>query len=136
MAQRARKRKRADPLPADRRRSAIVEATRALLVEHGEMVTTRQIARAAGVAEGTIFGVFADRDAVIAAVVDAACDWAPTEDALRALDPGDRLEALLTDVIELLQRRTIEGWRLLSSVGPRSRTLPGAPWVAPPSPDC
>ena len=40
----------------------IVAATLPLLLEHGELVTTRQIAEAAGIAEGTIFRVFADKD--------------------------------------------------------------------------
>ena len=94
-------------------------ATIPLLVEHGEQVTTRQIAEAAGVAEGTIFRVFADKDAVITAVIDAAMDPAPLEEALSALDAGASFEAVLTQAIELLQRRTIEIWRLMSSVGPR-----------------
>jgi AcrR family transcriptional regulator len=54
-------RRRASMLPPEERRSMIVAATLPLLVEHGEMVTTRQIADAAGIAEGTIFRVFADR---------------------------------------------------------------------------
>ena len=41
----------------------IVDAALPLLLEHGEMVTTRQIADAAGIAEGTIFRAFADKDA-------------------------------------------------------------------------
>ena len=80
-------RKRASALPPDERRSAIIEATLPLLLEHGEMVTTRQIAEAAGIAEGTIFRVFADKDAVIAAVIDAAVDPAPIEAALGAHRP-------------------------------------------------
>ena len=63
--------KRATALPADERRTMIVEATLPLLLRHGEMVTTRQIAEAAGIAEGTIFRVFADKDAVIGSVIDS-----------------------------------------------------------------
>ena len=65
-------RRRAAALPPEERRAVIVAATLALLVEHGEMVTTRQIADAVGIAEGTIFRAFPDKDASIAAVVDEA----------------------------------------------------------------
>src|SRR5262245_33537829 len=61
--------RRASALPAEARRSMIVEAALPLVLEHGERVTTKQIAEAAGIAEGTIFRVFEDKDAVIAAVV-------------------------------------------------------------------
>ena len=54
--------KRAAALPPDERRSMIVAATLPLLLEHGDRVTTRQIAEAAGIAEGTIFRAFADKD--------------------------------------------------------------------------
>ncbi len=58
----AHKSRRAESLPPDERRAMIIEAMLPLLLEHGEMVTTRQIAEAAGIAEGTIFRVFADKD--------------------------------------------------------------------------
>jgi len=110
---------RASALPPDERRSAIIRATLPLLLENAEMVTTRQIAEAAGIAEGTIFRVFADKDAVITAVIDEAVDPVPMEQALDALDVSADLEVVLADVVELLQRRAIEIWRLMSSVGPR-----------------
>src|SRR3979411_3457929 len=78
--------KRASAMPPDERRAMIVNATLPLLLENGEMVTTRQIADAAGIAEGTIFRVFDDKDAVIAAVIDAALDNEPLERALAAID--------------------------------------------------
>jgi AcrR family transcriptional regulator len=112
-------RKRASALPPDERRSAIIRATLPLLLKNAEMVTTRQIAEASGIAEGTIFRVFADKDEVIAAVIDAAVDPEPMEAALRELDRSAPLERVLTEVFALLQHRTIEVWRLMSSVGPR-----------------
>ena len=58
---------RAAPMSADDRRQAIVDAVVPLLVTHGEAVSTRQIAEAAGIAEGTIFRVFPDKNALLMA---------------------------------------------------------------------
>jgi AcrR family transcriptional regulator len=55
--------------PDDRRR-AIVDAVVPLLLEHGPDLTTRQIADAAGVAEGTIFRVFPDKPALLRAAAE------------------------------------------------------------------
>lgn len=97
----------------------IVNATLPLLLESGEMVTTRQMADAAGIAEGTIFRVFADKDAVIAAVLDAALDVEPLERAIAAIDPDLSLDAALEAVVALLQQRVVDIWRLFSALGSR-----------------
>lgn len=68
------RRRRVRALAPDERRAAIIEATVPLLREHGLLVTTRQIADAAGVAEGTIFGVFPDKPSLIRAAVLSALD--------------------------------------------------------------
>jgi AcrR family transcriptional regulator len=115
------RRPRASSLPPEERRSAIVAATLPLLVEHGESVTTRQIADAAGIAEGTIFRVFPDKDSLLVAAVDAALDPAPFEEALGAVDPDQALEDVVHQVVVLWLRRTADTWRLLSSVGSRIR---------------
>lgn len=108
--------KRATAMPAEERRAAIIDAVRPLLVEHGERVTSRQIADAAGVAEGTIFRVFADKHELIVAAVEAALDPAPFEEAVRTVDPSLPLRDRLVAVVELSQRRTAHVWRLVSSV--------------------
>ncbi len=97
----------------------IIEATLPLLLEHGEMVTTRQIAEAAGIAEGTIFRVFADKDALIAAVVEHAADPTRVEAAFAAIDLSAPFEVAVTEAVRILQRRTLDMARLMASVGPR-----------------
>jgi AcrR family transcriptional regulator len=110
---------RAAAMPADQRRSMIVAAALPLLLEHGDRVTTRQIAEAAGVAEGTIFRAFTDKDEVIVAVVEAALDPAPLDRALDEIDPALDLEAALAEAIEIMQRRIIDIWQLVSKLGAR-----------------
>jgi len=126
-------RRRAAALPPDERRAAIVQATLPLLVEHGEMVTTRQIADAAGIAEGTIFRAFPDKDALLEAVVQAALDPTLLDRALVEIDPGLDFEPTLRKMVELLQRRTLEVWRIMSTVGMRyvDRPKPTQPLSEP-----
>ena len=113
------KRERAEALPADERRAMIIEAMLPLLLQHGEMVTTKLIAEAAGIAEGTIFRVFADKDELIAAAVEHATDPAPMEQAIAAIDLDVPFEEAVTEAVRLLQRRTIVIARLMAAVGPR-----------------
>src|SRR5262245_64438358 len=113
------KTKRASALPPEERRSAIVAAALPLLLEHGDRLTTKQIAEAAGIAEGTIFRVFTDKDEIIAAVVEAALDPAPLEAALADIPNGLSLDASLASAVVIVQQNVIDRWRVVSSVGTR-----------------
>ncbi len=112
--------KRTNAMAPDERRAMIVRATLPLLLENGDRVTTRQIADAAGIAEGTIFRVFADKDAVITAVLEAALDVAPLERAVAAVDLTQDLDDALQAVVVVIQQRVVDVWRLYSALGSRS----------------
>src|SRR6476620_2548222 len=96
---------RATALPPDERRSMIVAATLPLLLEHGDRVTSRQIAEAAGIAEGTIFRVFADKDEIISAVLESALDPEPLEAAVTAISSDLTFEEWLGAVVVIMQQR-------------------------------
>jgi AcrR family transcriptional regulator len=124
--------RRAAALPAEERRAAIIEAVRPLLVEYGESVTTRQIACAAGVAEGTIFRVFADKDELLQATLEASLDQEPFEAALQSIDSDLPFEEQLVEATVLIQRRVVDVWTLLSHLNPKrhqqvSRPLTDSP---------
>jgi AcrR family transcriptional regulator len=99
------KRRRVPAMAPDERRAALIEATVPLLLAHGTAVSTRQIAQAAGVAEGTIFGVFPDKGSLVTAALLQALDPAPAIAALAAVDPADGLRSRLVTATELLGRR-------------------------------
>ena len=91
-------------MPSEERRASILAATVPLLIDHGTEITTRQIAAAAGVAEGTIFRVFIDKETLIAAAVEQAFDPAPVEAELRAIDPTLDLEARCEAAVDIIQK--------------------------------
>ena len=94
---------RAAPLAPEERRRAIIAAVVPLLVAHGDDVTTRQIAEAAGIAEGTIFRVFPDKPALLRAAA---------QEAMNPADGRAQLAAALEGVTDLRERVLITTRRL------------------------
>jgi AcrR family transcriptional regulator len=78
-------RRRAPAMSTEERRAAIVQATLPLLAEHGMKVTTKQIAAAAGIAEGTVFRVFTDKQELISACVQEVMQQDQGLAAIRAV---------------------------------------------------
>lgn len=96
---------RATPLPPDERRAALIAATEPLLGEFGRDVSTKRIAEAAGVAEGTIFRVFPTKEALIDAVCEQVFEIDRTEAELEQIDRTLDLESRLAEVVIVMQER-------------------------------
>jgi AcrR family transcriptional regulator len=108
---------RARPLPAEERRAALIAATLPLLGQRGTRVTTREIAEAAGVAEGTIFRVFRDKDELVKAAIATVFDPAPALAELAGIDPTLPLERRLVEITGVLQRRLLGVFNLMIACG-------------------
>jgi AcrR family transcriptional regulator len=100
----------------EERRAALIQATIPLLHEHGLDVSTRQIAEAAGVAEGTIFGVFENKNKLVTVSALTALDPQPTIDALAAIDRSLALRERLTTAATLISARFTEHAHLMHAV--------------------
>lgn len=125
--------RRAAPLPPEVRRKRIIAAALPLLRTYGTAVTTAQIAMAAGIAEGTLFRVFPDKESLINASILTAFETGPTEDEIAAIDPSQPLRDKLIAAVTVLQRRVEGVWQLMSMLG--MVAPPGVnPLIARPAP--
>ncbi|HEY0247824.1 MAG TPA: TetR/AcrR family transcriptional regulator [Gryllotalpicola sp.] len=113
--------RRAPALSPGERRAQIIDATIPLLLAHGGGVTSRQIAEAASVAEGTVFRAFGDKDAVIRAAVAKYLDPQPLREGLRDIDPALPLELKVRRIVSMLQQRFRGIFSMMAAVGLRER---------------
>ncbi|WP_326634907.1 TetR/AcrR family transcriptional regulator [Nonomuraea fuscirosea] len=108
-------RRRAPAMSPEQRREMIVRAALPLVVEYGTSVTTAQVARAAGIGEGTIFRAFGDKDALLAACM------------AEAARPDDTLAHVAAISLELpLAERLIEASEALRGYLSRMGAVAGA----------
>ncbi|WP_219995733.1 TetR/AcrR family transcriptional regulator [Schumannella sp. 10F1B-5-1] len=125
---------RARPMAPEDRRDAIIDAVIPLLMEHGRDLSTKRIAQAAGVAEGTVFRAFGDKESLIRAAVAKHFDPLPLHTRLRGIDVELPVEQKLAEVIGLLRDRMDGVIRLFTALGgdppPDERTDPDEAWLA------
>lgn len=85
-------RTRAQPMAPDDRRRMIAEQAVPLFLEHGAALTTRQLADELGIAEGTIFRAFGDKDSLVRAAVQTFMEQSQARMADGLVDPALPLE--------------------------------------------
>lgn len=113
--------RRAPALPPDERRAAIIEAAIPLLRQSGRRVTTREIAIAAGIAEGTVFRVFDTKDDLIRAVVEHVMDVSDTIDAILSIDGYRPLPERVRACVTILSTRLKSVFEIMVALHPRGR---------------
>ncbi|MET0787734.1 MAG: TetR/AcrR family transcriptional regulator [Cellulomonas sp.] len=118
---------RAAPLPPDERRAAILLAVRPVLLARGAAVTSRELAEAAGVAEGTLFRVFTDKITLIREAVLAAIDPADAVPEIAQIDRSLPLREKLLVLMTRAQAHVGDSMRWMGLLHEVGRLEPAGP---------
>ncbi|MFD4977518.1 TetR/AcrR family transcriptional regulator [Streptomyces sp. NPDC058424] len=118
-------RRRAPAMSPEQRREMIVRTAIPLIAEYGAAVTTAKIARAAGIGEGTIFRVFADKDELLQACMVEALSPEHAVRELDAIDVSQPLPDRLAEAAEALQAHMSRMGAIAGSLGHRGGKHPG-----------
>ncbi|MFD8195303.1 TetR/AcrR family transcriptional regulator [Streptomyces wuyuanensis] len=118
-------RRRAPGMSPEQRREMIIQSAIPLIAEYGAAVTTAKIARAAGIGEGTIFRVFADKDELLQACVAEALSPEHAVRELDAIDVSQPLSDRLAEAAEALQAHMSRMGAIVGSLGHRGGKHPG-----------
>lgn len=110
-------RERARPLSPEERREAILEAVLPLLRERGRDVTSRELAEASGVAEGTLFRAFGDKESLLDAALRKLLDRREFLAELRRIPMDLPLDDKLGCIVSALRARFGEVFRIMTLFG-------------------
>lgn len=105
----------------EERRAEIITAAVPLLIEHGRAVTTRQIAQAAGVSEGTLFNIFEGKDQLIDAAVEDALFSPEYLRSIRRVDVAHGLHSALEEIVRIDRHYFTQSHMLLRALDVRPK---------------
>ncbi|WP_344192081.1 TetR/AcrR family transcriptional regulator [Pedococcus aerophilus] len=114
---------RAPAMAPDDRRAAIIASTVPLLRDKGRAVSTKEIARAAGVAEGTIFRVFESKDELVEACVHDAFQTEVLVARLLEIDVALPLRERLAAAVSTMQGYLRDIFSLMSVLQASGRPM-------------
>ncbi|MBX3087163.1 MAG: TetR/AcrR family transcriptional regulator [Cryobacterium sp.] len=112
---------RAPRMSVEDRQAAILDAVIPLLAVHGKDLTSRQIAEAAGIAEGTVFRAFGDKDTLINAAVDRFLDPVRMQAEMRGEITSDDLETAVLEIVRIARKRFADIFKLMALLGHNHR---------------
>jgi AcrR family transcriptional regulator len=110
------RRRRAPAMSLEDRREALVKATIPLLLVHGANVTTNQIAKAADVAEGTVFRAFKDKQELLVCALRTAMEPNTEIELIDQIPATDPIEKRLTGAVEAVTGYLDRMWSLMSAL--------------------
>ncbi|MFJ7176134.1 TetR/AcrR family transcriptional regulator [Streptomyces massasporeus] len=116
---------RAPGMSPEQPREMIIQTAIPLIAEYGATVTTAKIARAAGIGEGTIFRVFADKGELLQACVAKALSPEHAVRELDAIDVSQPLPDRLTEAAEALRAHLSRTGAIFGSLGHGGGKHPG-----------
>lgn len=108
----------------ERRRAMLIDAVTELIIERGTAPTSRDLAEAAGVSEGTIFHVFGDKESLIQAAVERYLDPEAVPALLRGIDPDLPLDTKVHAIVETLHTHLQGAFTLMAVLGRPVRSAP------------
>jgi AcrR family transcriptional regulator len=110
------KRRRAPAMSQEERRAAIVRSTIPLLLEHGGTVSTSQIAAAAGIAEGTVFRAFKDKQDLLLACMHAGMNSEEEVATIGRIGRNGPLQERLTEGVRAISGYLDRVWAVGQAV--------------------
>ena len=99
------------------RQAMIIDAVIPLILERGATLTSRQIAEEIGIAEGTIFRAFGDKETLIRSAVEKYFDPQPMRQQMAAIDRDLPLRDKMSTVIRILQTRFSGVFSMMAAAG-------------------
>jgi len=106
------------------RQAAIVAVAVPMLIERGGAVTTGEIAAAAGIAEGTLFRAFKDKQALYTACLNAVLESDAEVAHIEGIDRSLPLATRLTEAVQAVSDYQNRAWSMVvamraASIDPR-----------------
>lgn len=111
-------RTRARSMTPEERREMIIDAAIPFFLDNGPNFTSKQLAEHLGLAEGTIFRAFGDKDSLKYAVITEFFERGPKHLAEGAIDPNLPLEEKVSKVVEGARERISQVFKMFSHLTP------------------